>query len=179
MKTENEKIGVLLTALVILGMLTMGVSADPVVLGKEVKEGISDKYAKGKSDSPILTYSPVKTGIYAAAAATTKKWSANTDLYNYWYLGDPAPRLNAYSRSRDGSSAWDINTIAVRSRVWKNNGLTLDKTDSSSKSADASVYWKYACPNYYCGGTFKAQGDHTFKMTGYQSWYPVTTDTLS
>lgn len=186
METKFKKRGILFSVLLVLGLLaTVSIAAgDTVVLGKEVKENISDKYARGKGDGQtiIITPTPIRADKTVALATTTPPnnmvWMASTDLYDYWY--DPIPRLNTYSKSRLWPSGiYDIDKIAVRGRVWKNGDRILDKTDTRYRSSDASVYWKYSCAQLsYCGGSYSARGDHTFVLNGFRSVYPVTGDTL-
>lgn len=113
----------------------------------------------------------------AFAATDAPSWSAYTDLWRNWWAASPV-YCDAYSRSRTSSgSAYDIDKIALRERVWRSGSLYNDQTDTHYNSADAQVNYQYS--NWYTGGTWTAQSDHTFELSGYTPWYPVTTDTLT
>lgn len=118
-----------------------------------------------------------KSNLSTLAITEAPHWSAYTDLWRNWWSASPV-YCDAYSRSRTGSgSAYDINKIALRERVWRDGSLYNDQTQTKYNSADAQVNYQYS--NWYTGGTWTAQSDHTFELSGYTSWYPVTTDSLT
>ncbi|VVB91163.1 Uncharacterised protein [uncultured archaeon] len=143
---------------------------DTVIINKDIKD-IDKKYANGNGQ--LLTQSPSGSGV---STLGTKQWSAYTDIYNYGIFSD-YPRLNTYSKSRDSGSPWDIDKIGVRGRVWRDDNLIFDQTVTNYNTADASIYWESGCT--LCAGSYLARGNHVFETQGYNSWYPVTNDTLN
>ena len=193
MNKSKIKFGALLAVMLIMSMaLVPGVLAQPgnekdtdkvksmndiVIKGKVVKEDKDEKYLN-KGDGQLIIISPIGNEI---STLTGKLWSVETDLYTTFL--NPSPRLNTFSRSRDGNSIWDIDKIEVRGRVWRQGVyipgekvLIYDGTDTQYNSADASIYWKRDCIS--CGGNYTARGNHVFEEQGYNSWYPVTGDSL-
>ncbi len=134
-----------------------------VIKGQDVKEDIDDKYAIEKGDGEVLTFSPSRDYT----------WTASTDMYKYLYIY--APRFLTKSTSRSGDSAYDIDEIGVRGRIWRDDSLVFDDTDTHSDSADASIYWEFS--GVYYGGDWDGRGNHVFE-DGNNYWYPVTTDSI-
>jgi hypothetical protein len=134
-----------------------------VIKGQDIKD-IDDKYAIEKGDGEVLTFSPTKSF----------SWTATTDMYRY--LGIYAPRFYTESISRIDGSAYDIDEIGVRGRIWRDDSLVFDDTDSNSDSADANIYWAFS--GIYYSGDWDGRGNHVFEE-GNSYWYPITTDSMS
>jgi hypothetical protein len=158
-------------------------NSDPGVITRYLspEEGAKFTGADPVKDIGVGGVLKIKTAsaLDPAAFATTEapSWSAYTDLWRNWWAASPV-FCDAYSRSRTSSgSAYDIDKIALRQRVWRSGSLYNDQPDTHYNSADAQVNYQYT--NWYTGGTWTAQSDHTFELSGYTPWYPVTTDTLT
>jgi len=158
-------------------------SSDPGVTTEYLspEEGAEFTGADPVNDIGVGGMLKTKTAVNANSAtfAVTEapSWSAYTDLWRDWWSASPV-YCDAYSRSRTSSgSAYDIDKIALRERVWRDGSLYNDQTQTNYDSADAQVNYQYS--NWYTGDVWTAQSDHTFEHSGYVSWYPVTTDTLT
>jgi hypothetical protein len=185
---KHMKLGVILMALMLAAMAIV-----PVVSAESSESGVTTQYLSPEEGAKFTGANPDKdigvggmlknmTAVPSrkaafAAAAVAPQWSAYTDLWRNWWSASPV-YCDAYSRSRTSSgSAYDINKIALRERVWRDGALYNDQTDTRYNSADAVVNYQYSA--VYTGGTWTAQSDHTFELSGYTSWYPVTSDTLT
>ncbi|MDD1685649.1 hypothetical protein [Methanoregula sp.] len=181
------KLGVILLAFLLAAMAMV-----PLASAESSDHGVTTKYLSPEEGAKFTGADPLndigvggmlktKTAVVSgsAAFATTEapQWSAYTDLWRNWWSASPV-YCDAYSRSRTSSgSAYDIDKIALRERVWRDGSLYNDQTQTNYNSADAQVNYQYS--SVYTGGTWTAQSDHTFELSGYSSWYPVTTDTLT
>lgn len=180
------------TVVILLALLLAGIALVPIVSAESSDLGVTTQYlspeegAKFTGANPakdigvggmLKTKTAVKSNPATFAATEAPHWSAYTDLWRNWWSASPV-YCDAYSRSRTSSgSAYDINKIGLRERVWRDGSLYNDQTDTHYNSADAQVNYQYSA--VYTGGTWTAQSDHTFELSGYSSWYPVTTDTLT
>jgi hypothetical protein len=183
-KMKPVKYGVILLVLLLAGMIMGPIvsaqSTDPGVTTEKLSpyEGAKITGANPEKDlgvgGMLTTKNAVRSNLFSPMASGVPQWSAYTDLWVPFltaskdYLG--------YSRSRTTTgTAYDINKIGIRGRVWRDNSLYYDQTQTNYNSADAQLTYEYN--GLYTGGTWNAQSDHTFEHTGYVSWYPVTTDT--
>ncbi len=158
-------IGAILVFALLLSVAMSPASAIPAGTKSTEKEIIIGKGGETQSKVPVAD---AGMGILAG-----KEWTATTDI---WFSTFSGMHSDHYSQSRDNGAAWDIDKIAVRGRAWRDNVLQMDKTDTRYNSADAQIQ-EVVCNQFYCGGSWRAQGDHTFEEAGYQSWYPTTSDT--
>ena len=178
---------------ILLTLLLAAMAFVPLASAASIADnGVTTRYLSPEEGAKITGADPAKdigvggmlktktatiSGPVAFATAEAPTWSAYTDLWRNWYSASPV-YCDAYSRSRTSSgSAYDIDKIALRERVWRDDSLYNDQTDTRYNSADAQVDYQYA--NTDPGGPWSAQSDHTFDEAGYVSWYPVTTDTLT
>ncbi|MDD1690532.1 MAG: hypothetical protein LUQ66_07715 [Methanoregula sp.] len=182
------KLGVILLALLLAAM-----AMAPVTSAESSESGVTTQYLSPQEGAKFTGANPEKdigvggmlktrTAVQSvksafAATADAPQWSAYTDLWRNWWSASPV-YCDAYSRSRTSSgSAYDINKIALRERVWRDGTLYNDQPDTRYNSADAQVNYQYSA--VYTGGTWTAQSDHIFELSGYSSWYPTTVDTLT
>ena len=171
MKGTTKPKGLRIAATVLLAALLIGVvfvpavSAIPADTKSDERDIITGKGGVTQNKVPV-------TDAGIGILATGKVWTANTDIWHSVFTG---MHSDPYSQSRDDESAWDIDTIAVRGRAWRNDVLKMDETDTREDSADAQIE-KVVCTGF-CGGNWAARGDHTFEESGYVSWYPITEDT--
>jgi len=156
---------VLLAALLIGVMFVPAVSAKPADTKSDERDIIT---GKGGVTQNIMPVTDAGIGILA----TGKVWTGKTDIWHSVFTGIHSDH---YSTSRDDGSAWDIDTIAVRGRAWRDDVLKMDETDTREDSADAQIDGVICSGS--CGGDWVARSDHTFEESGYVSWYPMTEDT--
>ncbi|MDD4483331.1 MAG: hypothetical protein PHD55_03050 [Methanoregula sp.] len=191
-KNGGKRMNIHKTFVVLLALLLAAMAMVPMVSAESSEPGVTTQYLSPQEGAMFTGANPEKdigvggmlktrTAVQsvksAFAAADAPQWSAYTDLWRNWLSASPV-YCDAYSRSRTSSgSAYDINKIAVRERVWRDGALYNDQPDTRYNSADAQVNYQYSA--VYTGGTWTAQSDHTFELSGYSSWYPVTTDTLT
>ena len=168
--TKPKRFGI--SATVLLAALLIGVVFVPAVSAISADTKSDEREiitGKGGVTQNIVPVTDAGIGILATGGA----WTAKTDI---WFSTFSGMHSEHYSQSRDDGSAWDIDTIAVRGRAWRNGDLKMDETDTQEDSADAQIE-KVVCSSFYCGGDWEARGDHTFEESGYMSWYPITEDT--
>ncbi len=158
-------LGAILVFALLLSATVSAVNATPLETNSAKKETIIGKGGVTSNQVPV-------TNGDVGILATGKLWTAKTDI---WFSTFSGMHSDHYSQSRDNGTAWDIDKIAVRGRAWRDDVLQMDKTDTQSNSADAQIQ-QVVCTGW-CYGSWRAQGDHTFEKSGYQSWYPTTSDT--
>ncbi|MFA4859269.1 hypothetical protein [Methanoregula sp.] len=181
-KTWFVLLAFLLAAMVIVPIVSAQSSESGVVTRQlSPTEGAAFTGANPEEDIGVGGMLKIKTAVQTmpstfAATDDAPHWSAYTDLWEPFY--PPDKHCDSYSRSRTSSgSAYDIDKIALRQRVWRDGAIYNDQPDTKYNSADAQVNYVYSA--FYTGGTWTAQSDHTFELSGYTSWYPVTTDSLT
>jgi hypothetical protein len=170
---KATKINSLLFAIFIVSMMfvatvnatenseTFDSSENTVIKGKDVIEIVDNMYAlDDKEDSrDVLTYSPSRSF----------SWQASSDVYRFL-----SPGFLSYSRSRIDGSPYDIDEISVRGRLWADDDLEFDQTDTQYNSADAGISYSFTI---LTGTDFIGRGNHVFEE-GNSYWYPTTEDTL-
>jgi hypothetical protein len=129
----------------------------------------------GKGDSRVVSYSVPVITENGTPLREMALWTANSDLYVPWFGN---VNYDGYSRSRldQSGSPYDIDKIEVRGRVWKNNALKWDDTDTQYGSSDSTLHWVNS--EIYYAGSWTCQGNHAFENGPY-TWYPVTSDSWS
>jgi hypothetical protein len=158
MKTmKTLKIGVMLLALLLAAMAMVPIvnaaSTESSDLGVTTRNLSPEEGAKFTGADPVKdigvggmlkTKIAVNSNPATFAAAEAPHWSAYTDLWRNWYSASPV-YCDAYSRSRTSSgSAYDINKIGLRERVWRDNSLYNDQPQTNYNSADAQVNYQYS-----------------------------------
>jgi hypothetical protein len=185
-KMQLRKWSVVLLALLLAAMalvpMVNAVSPDTGVVTRHLSPEEGAKITGANPDKDIgvggllTTRTALPSGVTSALASTAPSWSAYTDLWVPFFTA--SKDYTGYSRSRTSAGlAYDIDKIGIRGRVWRDGSLYYDQTQTNYNSADAQLSYEYA--GLYTGGTWDARSDHTFELSGYTSWYPVTTDTLT
>ena len=179
---QLRKVGVVLLALLLAAMAMVPmVSADSLTNGDVPVTSLTapdlDKNAwKGVGGMELTKIGQASNSVSSAKApASDYTWTAGSDIWNPLIT----VKSTHYSYSRMNNAPYDIDTIGVRGRVWKNNNLMFDDSDSNSNGADASVNYDSGLGTPIVGSWFE-RSNHVFEnsATG-DYWYPVTEDSVN
>ena len=111
-----------------------------------------------------------QNGASPNAVQATYTWTAGS---NIWSSGVTVSSTH-YSYSRLNNAPYDINTIEVRGRVWKNNNLMWDQTQTAYNAADASLNYNSGIGNPIVGSWFERSNHRFIDPADSDSWTPVT-----
>ncbi len=110
-------------------------------------------------------------------------WSASSSISRVWEKWSGSPQVRIYGNGRSASYTSSskktykaINTIGVKNTLFFGSVVehSSSKTNNNASTAAASSKQQsFKIPT----ARWKSQSNHTFKHTGYKSWYPTTTYT--
>jgi len=161
-------------ALVLLSTLILSVaSAEPLIMRLSPDEGAGISGADVEKDIGVGGMQISKT--YSGILDSEYTWTGYTDIWKS-YLS-PVKSIHQ-SKSRIGSTPFDIDVIGVRGRVWQDESLKFDQPQTNEDSADAQV--NYQSSEVFPWGYWYARSDHTFEYeAGNDYWYPMSYDSIT
>lgn len=173
-----RKIGVVLLALLLAGMVMVPMVSADLGIDKNVPvtslnaPGTDKSVWKGVGGMELTKVGVFSTGSLSAKATRSQyQWTAGSDIWNP-VIG---VKSTHYSYSRMNNAPYDIDTIGVRGRVWKENNLMFDQPQTSTNGADATV--NYDSGSTPITGRWFERSNHVFENSATSDyWYPVTED---